>query len=116
MSPVYQKVILERGVFVVSLDFELAWGTRGRPSASKVGRHLAGSRQAIDRMLQLFQRYGISATWAMVGGLLLGGEKRHPLLGDARYDDIPVGDCRSQPNWYAEDIVQKIVDLSLIHI
>ena len=110
MSPVYQKVILERGVFVVSLDFELAWGTRGRPSASKVGRHLSGSRQAIDRMLQLFQQYNISATWAMVGGLLLGGEKRHPLLSDARYDDIPVGDCRSQPNWYAEDVVQKIVD------
>ena len=99
---------LERGTFVVSLDFELAWGTRGRPSADKVSRYLEGTRPAIDRMLQLFQQYEISATWVMVGGLLLGGSSRHPLLSDARYDDIPSGDCRSEPNWYAEDIVQKI--------
>ena len=99
---------LDCGAFVVSLDFELAWGTRGRPSAAKVGRYLNGTRPAIDRMLQLFQQYEISATWVMVGGLLLGGSSRHPLLSDPRYAEIPVGDCRSQPNWYAEDIVEKI--------
>ena len=31
---------LDRGLFVVSLDFELAWGTRGRPSAGKVDAYL----------------------------------------------------------------------------
>ena len=100
------------GTFVVSLDLELAWGTRGRPSADKVGHYLNGTRAAIDRMLELFQQYEISATWVMVGGLLLGGSNRHPLLSDARYADIPIGDCRSQPNWYAEDIVQKIHNCS----
>jgi len=97
MNTVNKSTALERGAFVVSLDFELAWGTRGRPSADKVGHYLSGTRLAIDRMLQLFQQYEISATWVMVGGLLLGGSKRHPLLSDSRYDDIPVGDCRSQP-------------------
>ena len=110
MNTSNKPTALDRGAFVVSLDFELAWGTRGRPSADKVGPHLSGTRRAIDRMLQLFQQYEISATWVMVGGLLLGGSKRHPLLSDSRYADIPVGDCRSQPNWYAEDIVQKIYD------
>jgi len=108
MNTPNQSVTLERGAFVVSLDFELAWGTRGRPSADKVDRYLSGTRQAIDRMLELFQQYEVSATWVMVGGLLLGGSKRHPLLTDTRYEDIPIGDCRSQPNWYAEDIVEKI--------
>lgn len=99
---------LDRGAFVVSLDFELAWGTRGRPSATKVGAYLDGTRRAIDRMLELFERYEISATWVMVGGLMLGGETRHPLLADARYDDIPVGSHESHPHWYAEDILSKI--------
>jgi len=100
MSPVYQKVTLERGAFVVSLDFELAWGTRGRPSASKVGRHLAGSRHAIDHMLQLFQQYGISATWAMVGGLLLGGEKRPSRIGMPK-----ISFRRLQPAVYSKKLV-----------
>lgn len=100
---------LERGTFVVSLDFELAWGTRGRPSAGKVNEHLAGARAAIDQLLELFERYEVSATWVVVGGLLLGGAKRHPLLSDPRYDDVPIGDCRSQPNWFAEDLIEKIV-------
>ena len=99
---------LDRGLFVVSLDFELAWGTRGRPSAGKVDAYLDGTRPAIEQLLQLFARFQISATWAMVGGLLLGGQRRHPLLADARYADIPVGDCKSHPNWFADDIVEKI--------
>jgi len=83
MSTQHKLVTRDRGTFVVSLDFELAWGTRGRPSADKVGRYLEGTRPAIDRMLQLFQQYEVSATWVMVGGLLLGGSSRHPLLGDS---------------------------------
>ena len=101
-------VELPQGAFVVSLDFELAWGTRGRPSASTVGPYLDGTRDAIDRMLDLFQQYGISATWVMVGGLVLGGKKRHALLSDPRYLDIPIGDHRSEPHWYADDILEKI--------
>ena len=103
---------LETGAFVISLDFELAWGTRGRPSANKVGAYLDGTRRAIDRMLELFQAYEISATWAMVGGLVLGGQTRHPLLAARRYDDIPIGDHRSHPNWYSEDILANIRAIS----
>ena len=113
MNTNHKFTTLDRGAFVVSLDFELAWGTRGRPSADKVGRYLNGARPAIDRMLQLFQQHQISATWVMVGGLLLGGSGRHPLLSDSRYDDIPIGDYKSQPNWYAEDIIQKIRDATV---
>ncbi|MEL7500620.1 MAG: polysaccharide deacetylase family protein [Planctomycetota bacterium] len=99
---------LDQGVFTISLDFELAWGTRGRPSANRVGPYLDGTRRAIDRMLELFERYQISATWVMVGGLVLGGQERHPLLTAARYDDIPIGTSETHPHWYAEDILAKI--------
>ena len=62
---------LPRGVFVFSLDLELAWGTRGRPAARQAGPFLDGTRAAIRGLLDLFDRYHVPATWAMVGALLL---------------------------------------------
>lgn len=99
---------LDQGAFVFSLDFELAWGTRGRPSATTVGPYLDGTRRAIDQLLKLFEKYEISATWVMVGALAMGGPTKHPLLSHARYDDIPVGDSQTHPSWYAEDILANI--------
>ena len=99
---------LATGCFVISLDFELAWGTRGRPSASVVGPDLDGARYAIDGLLRLFARYDLSATWVVVGGMFLGGQSRHPWLSGTAYDDVPYGNYRSQPRWYAEDILQQL--------
>jgi hypothetical protein len=99
---------LNQGVFVFSLDFELAWGTRGRPSAATVGPYLDGTRRAIDKLLNLFEQYDISATWVMVGALAMGGQDRHPLLKNARYDDIPVGGHADYPHWFADDILANI--------
>jgi peptidoglycan/xylan/chitin deacetylase (PgdA/CDA1 family) len=59
------------GALVVSLDFELAWGNPAKSRQSE--RHqarLRGARNAIPRILDLFERYGIRATWAVVGFLL----------------------------------------------
>ena len=104
-----QTIPLEKGAFVVSLDFELAWGTRGRKWAKHVGPDLDGTRAAVDGMLEVFDRYEIPATWVVVGGMFLGGSKRHEWLAGSEFDDVPPGDCRSQPHWYAEDILEKIL-------
>ena len=103
----------ECGSFVISLDFELAWGTRGRPAAAKVGPYLDGSRDAITQMLDLFEEFNVSATWATVGALLMtqsGAQRRHRMITGPRFDDIPVGDHLSAPNWYAEDILDQILN------
>jgi glycosyltransferase involved in cell wall biosynthesis/peptidoglycan/xylan/chitin deacetylase (PgdA/CDA1 family) len=100
---------LEQGVFVISLDFELAWGTRGRPAAKRVGRFLDGTRDAIRGLLDLFERYEIGATWAVVGGLLLGSQgrrERHAWLAGDHFADIPTGDSVTSPHWYAEDVLE----------
>lgn len=55
--------------FVVSLDFELHWGIRDHCTVDRYRENLLGVRQAIPAMLQLFERYGIHATWATVGFL-----------------------------------------------
>lgn len=101
------------GTFVISLDFELAWGTRGRPAASKVGPYLDGAREAISQMLDQFEEFQVSATWATVGALLMaqpGAQRRHRMIAGSRFDDIPAGDHLSAPNWYAEDILDQILN------
>lgn len=55
------------GAFVISLDFELLWGVRDHADRQSYGQSVLGGRQAIPRMLELFAKNGIRATWATVG-------------------------------------------------
>lgn len=58
------------GAFVVSLDFELAWGVRDRLDPRGPHRDaLLGARDAVGAMLDLFEDREIAATWAIVGFL-----------------------------------------------
>lgn len=102
---------LERGVFTFSLDFELAWGTRGGPKAAAVAPYLAGTRTAITALLDLFSTYDVSATWAVVGAMFLAGRgahRRHEWLSPSRFDDVPPGDAATQPFWYADDVLAQL--------
>jgi Polysaccharide deacetylase len=68
MKNVNQRVA-DRGAFVISLDFELHWGVRDHRTVEQYRDNLLGVRQAIPAVLELFQKYGIHATWATVGFL-----------------------------------------------
>ena len=57
------------GTLLVSLDFELFWGMLDRCSLEDYQDNILGGRTAIPKMLDLFQKYGIHATWATVGFL-----------------------------------------------
>ena len=56
---------------VWSLDFELRWGMHDRLGLDRdlYRRNLEGAREAVPRLLQLFTRRGVRATWATVGAL-----------------------------------------------
>lgn len=58
------------GTFTISLDFELFWGVHEQRSLTGYGGSLLAARDAIPRMLELFDRFGIHGTWAAVGLLL----------------------------------------------
>ncbi|MDQ4131273.1 MAG: polysaccharide deacetylase family protein [Actinomycetota bacterium] len=61
---------MEPGVLVISLDFELHWGVRDlTPVDGPYRANLLGARQAVPRMLELFERFELGATWATVGFL-----------------------------------------------
>jgi peptidoglycan/xylan/chitin deacetylase (PgdA/CDA1 family) len=55
---------------VISLDFELFWGVADSRTMAGYRRNIEGEWDAIPRMLALFRRYGIHATWAAVGMLM----------------------------------------------
>jgi peptidoglycan/xylan/chitin deacetylase (PgdA/CDA1 family) len=68
-----------RGALVISLDFELQWGVHDRYSSDSAYRaNLLGARHAIPQLLDLFEEFGVAATWATVGFLF--AESREELL------------------------------------
>lgn len=108
------------GAFVISLDFELHWGVRDHESLNGPYRHnLRGARKAIPRLLELFERYGISATWAIVGFLFaISREQRRkyePALRPCYYDKTldpyvePIGRGEDDdPLHFAPSLIEKI--------
>ena len=57
------------GTLIVSLDFELFWGMLDVCPLEKYQANVLGGRKAIPKLLELFQKHGIHATWAAVGFL-----------------------------------------------
>lgn len=57
------------GTLIVSLDFELFWGMLDQCPLEDYRDNVLGGRAAIPELLDLFQKYGIHATWAAVGFL-----------------------------------------------
>jgi len=115
-------VALTRGACVVSIDTELAWGEMHRRDGTQGRHHFAAERDVIDRLLALFARYDMAATWAVVGHLFLDachddGRGPHPELVTPDYawlDDEwlavdPASDLADDPYWYGRDIVDAIL-------
>lgn len=110
----------DTGALVVSLDFELHWGVRDHePVDGPYRANLLGARTAIPRLLDLFEEYGVSATWAVVGFLFAGSRadlERHrprvlPRYADRALDpyDEAVGEGEADdPLHYAPSLVAAI--------
>lgn len=62
---------------VISLDFELHWGVSERVNHvdHPYMTNLHGARQVVGRLLELFEKRGIHATWATVGKLFAHGRE-----------------------------------------
>jgi peptidoglycan/xylan/chitin deacetylase (PgdA/CDA1 family) len=60
------------GVFTLSIDFELLWGTMHEQGPERFRAACALERkEVIDRLLRLFEEFEVSATWCIVGHLFL---------------------------------------------
>ncbi len=109
------------GLFIISLDFELAWGLRRLPNMSSYLPRLIGARAAIRSLLDLFNEYEIHATWAVVGFLFAdsGARLRQyapkllPRYLDPRlspYLDLPPEDSHETPDsiFFAPSLIRHI--------
>src|SRR5579884_4095100 len=81
MQPIHNQY--ECGIFTVSLDFELIWGTLDLPHYRRFIPLCSIEREEIvGRLLDLFAEFDLSATWCTVGHLFLDhcGENctKHP--------------------------------------
>ena len=111
------------GIFTISLDFELYWGVHDQRSLASYGRNLLGAREAIPRMLKLFERYGVGCTWATVGLLFFDRKDElmehlpepRPRYADAALSPYPrIGQIgpneRQDPYHYGLSLIQQIRD------
>jgi peptidoglycan/xylan/chitin deacetylase (PgdA/CDA1 family) len=87
------------GLFILSLDTEIAWGTYGETAIARQMRAFDDYRPLVRRLLDLLDEYAIPATWAVVGHLFLkpGDEGAVTLR------------CPDHPEWYhAPDVIDMI--------
>lgn len=111
----------EKGIFIISLDFELNWGVHDVFTVDQYGENLSGTRKAIDEMLKLFETYKIQATWATVGMLFCNSKKqllqylpkeiptyeKYGLSPYEKWDEIGLDEAED-PLHFGASIVEKI--------
>ncbi len=66
---------MQKGKFVISLDFEMYWGVHDAVKLSYYKENLLGVRKVIPKLLELFSQYHIHATFATVGFLFFDNKK-----------------------------------------
>ncbi|MCA9838918.1 MAG: polysaccharide deacetylase family protein [Trueperaceae bacterium] len=109
------------GALVISLDFELHWGVRDLygPNDS-YHENLQGARTVIPKMLALFERYDIAATWATVGFLFARSKEElehyspeiKPDYENTKLDAYlePLGESEAtDPLHYAPSLIEQIL-------
>jgi hypothetical protein len=111
----------EKGIFVISVDVEMAWGAIAFNRIRENMPAFARTRMTIRRLLELLDKYRLKATWPVVGHLFQGQCEpvdwvRHPEIprpaynwfeGDWFYYD-PCTDSSTDPFWYAPDVIGEI--------
>ena len=121
------KTVLSKGVFILSLDTELCWGTVDKPDRLKNNmKYYRQSRDCIEKILMLLEKYDISATWAVVGHLFLkecnaiNGQKHidiprniYPWYTRDWFEESPCTNEEEDSLWYGRDIIKKIINCSV---
>lgn len=104
------------GSVVISLDAELAWGYHDQQKFPH--ERIVDGRKAWDQLVDLFEKYRIPATWAIVGHLFLeecdGRHKEHP-LGQNWFERDPGGKKGNSQYWFSPDLIEKILEANTNH-
>ncbi|HEU5167822.1 MAG TPA: hypothetical protein VFU29_19890 [Chitinophagaceae bacterium] len=66
---------MSKGIFTISLDFELFWGVRDHRTLESYGENIRNVHKVVPRLLELFSKYNVHCTWATVGFLFFNEKK-----------------------------------------
>lgn len=115
---------MKHGKLVISLDLELMWGVRDVQSLSAYGNNILGVQQVLPRLLQLFKKYKVDATFATVG--LLFFENKAEMLQNlpvtfppyhnkkltpyAGYFDTVGNSAEDDPYHYGLNLIRQILE------
>lgn len=112
---------MNQPTLIISLDFELFWGMQDGWELREYEANVLGGRKAIPRMLELFQRHGIHATWATVGFQFAESEaevRKYFPAQKPTYDNPALSGYRcfgkigrneqEAPCFYAPSLIEKI--------
>ena len=125
-------------VVLISADFELAWAPRYDKSADDplaFALQLARrERENVPKIVEVSEKYNIPITWATVGHLFLdacevkSGRKHSEIPVVAAYEGPfwdfsgldwfehdPCTDSRQDPEWYAPDLIEMILESPVSH-
>lgn len=121
----YKNEHNRQGTLIVSLDFELFWGLQECSTLQRSQNNVLGGRKAIPKMLEIFKKYGIHATWATVGFLFANNfeELKHyfpakellPTYKEKRLSTYrcfgKIGhDEKDAPCFYATSLIKQIAE------
>jgi hypothetical protein len=91
-----------QGIFTLSLDLELIWGTLDLYGPEGFRRQCEFEREiVIDRLLGLLTTFGISATWCIIGHLFLGS--CHRKNGRKHPEIVPPNHAWHLGDWFERD-------------
>jgi len=90
-----------KGTLTISIDLELAWGVWDTLTPKRLRLAEIAERPISAALIELFDRHGVPATWAMVGALL-----------DQKSS---VGRPGSKSCWYAPDIIEWLTRAKTRH-
>jgi len=129
-----REIELDKGIFMVSIDLELAWGFNYEllKSSSIAEKYLRiikeRSRKNVKKLLELSEEFQIPFTWGIVGHLFLSsctcGENglAHPDMPRPAldvnkdwYSNDPCSNFFDEPLWYGIDIVKQILECKVEH-
>ena len=85
---------MNRGAVTISIDLELAWGHRHNITEKKLALVETLDRPIVSRLVEIFDRYDVPVTWAVIGALLDPRSAR--------------GRPGREKSWYAPDVIDTI--------
>jgi hypothetical protein len=114
---------LNRGVFTLSLDFELIWGRMDLFGPEAFREACERERSLVfDRLLALLDEFEVPATWCVLGHLMLGScatvnGRKHPEIVQPRhawyqgdwFANDPCGDEQAFPIFYGRSLVERLL-------